>query len=372
MKFKGVLKLCEYKTLKLEDEKRAEEIHKSSVIIDTHCDTLIHLTPRPPLSVYSSSYFNVPREYTAADLERHITYPGIGSLGEDNDRLSVDIPKMIRGGQTCQVFSMWIEPEYKPERCVKRTIQMVEAFHSELDANSDKISLATTAEDITRAKEEGRVVAMLSVESGGDAIEGDLSVLSVLYRLGLRMFGLTYNRRNMLADGNAENRTGGGLTELGVQVVEECNRMGILVDISHIGDRGFYDVLDVSKDPIIASHHGLRALRDTPRYMTDDQVKALVEKGGVIGIMYGLGPRVEACLESVVDQIDHVVKIAGVDYVGLGSDWDGGCRPTGLEDSSQLPNMTRELVARGYSNEEIRKILGGNFLRVFRKVLRST
>lgn len=359
-----------YKNLKLTDEKRAATIHKNSIIIDTHCDTIIHLTPRPPISVYFSSYFDVPREYTAADLGPNVTYPGNEGLGVRSDHLSVDIPKMYEGGQTCQVFSMWMEPEYKPERCVKQTMRMVDTFYSELEANSDKISLATTADDIVRAKEEGRVVAMLSVESGGDAIEGDLSVLKVLYRLGLRMFGLTYNRRNMLADGNAENRTKSGLTELGVQVVEECNRLGVIVDVSHIGDTGFNDILDVTKAPIIASHHGLRALHDTPRFMTDCQVKALAENDGVIGVMYGIGPSRDITLRDVVDRIDHVVKVAGANYVGLGSDWDGGCRPTGLEDSSKLPNMTRELVARGYSDEEIKKILGGNFLRVFKKVLR--
>ncbi|MCK4790029.1 MAG: dipeptidase [Desulfobacteraceae bacterium] len=358
-----------YKNLKHADRERAATVHQNSIIIDTHCDTIIHLTPRTPVSVYFSFYFDISRDYTAADIGTDITYPGNKGLGEKSDNLSVDIPKMYEGGQTCQVFSLWMEPEYKPERCVKRTLQMVDTFQTMLEANPNKISFATTVDDIIKAKDEERVVAMLSVESGGDAIEGDLSVLRVLYRLGLRMFGLTYNRRNMLADGNAENKTKSGLTDLGVQVVEECNRLGIIVDISHISDTGFYDVLDVTKAPIIASHHGPRALHDIPRFMTDDQIKALAENSGVMGVMYGLGPKTEVTLGDVVDRIDHVVKVAGVEYVGLGSDWDGGCRPTGLEDSSKLPNMTRELVARGYSDEEIRKILGGNFMRVFNKVL---
>ena len=367
---KGDFKLYNYKTLKKVDKERADIIHKNSIIIDTHCDTIIHLTPRPPISVYFSSYFDLPREYTAADLGPSVVYPGNKGLGVRSEKLSVDIPKMYEGGQTCQVFSLWMEPEFKPDRCVRRTLQMVDTFHSELEANSDRISLATTADDIIEAKKEGRVVAMLSVESGGDAIEGDLSVLRVLYRLGLRMFGLTYNRRNMLADGNAENRTKSGLTELGVQTVEECNRLGIVVDVSHIGDTSFYDVLEVTKAPIVASHHGLRALHDTSRFMTDDQVKALAENGGVIGVMYGIGPSQEVTLGDVADRIEHVINVAGAEYVGLGSDWDGGCRPTGLEDSSKLPNLTGELVARGYSEDEIKKVLGGNFLRVFKKILK--
>jgi membrane dipeptidase len=359
--------MCSYKNLEKSDEERAASVHERSIIIDTHCDTIIHLTPRPPLSVYLSHYFEFPRKYTAADIGTSFNYPGNRGLGERSDNLSVDFVKMAEGGQTCQVFSMWMEPEYKPERCVLRTLQMVDTFQGELRKNRDKASLATTAKDIIRAKKNGRIAAMLSVESGGDAIQGDLGVLRVLYSLGLRMFGLTYNRRNALADGNAENRTKSGLTELGVQTIEECNRLGIVVDVSHIGDTGFYDVLEVTKSPIVASHHGLRALHDTPRFMTDDQAKVLAENGGVIGVMYGVGP---TTLEGVVDHIDHVVDVAGIDFVGLGSDWDGGCRPEGLEDSSKLLNMTKELVARGYSDDEIEKILGSNFMRVFKKVLR--
>jgi membrane dipeptidase len=170
----------------------------------------------------------------------------------------------------------------------------------------------------------------------------------------------------MLADGFAENRTRGGLTELGVQTIEECNRLGIIVDVSHISDTSFYAVLDVAKAPIIASHHGLRALFETPRFMTDDQLRALADKGGVMGVMYGIGPKT---LGDVVDHIDHAVEVGGIGCVGLGSDWDGGCRPEGLEDSSKLPNLTRELVARGYQDGEVEKILGGNLMRVFKRVL---
>jgi len=348
------------------DEEKVTALHKRSIIIDTHCDTLIHLTPRPPVSVYLSQYFNFPREYTGADLGTSMKYPGNKGLGDRSDNLSVDFVKMAEGGQTCQVFSMWMEPEYKPERCVLRTMQLVDTLQGELERNKATAMMATSAGDIAKAKKAGKVAAMLSVESGGDAIQGDLSVLRVLHRLGLTIFGLTYNRRNMLADGCAENRTRGGLTELGVQTVEECNRLGIVVDISHIGEASFYDVLNASKAPIIASHHGMRALHETPRYMTDDQARALAEKGGVIGVMYGIGPKT---LGDVVDHIDHAVEVGGVDCVGLGSDWDGGCRPEGLEDSSKLPNLTRELVARGYGDDEVEKILGGNLMRVFKSVL---
>jgi len=350
------------------DEERVTSIHKRSIIIDTHCDTLIHLSPRPPLSVYLSHYFNFPREYTGADLGPLLKYPGNKGLGERSENLSVDFVKMAEGGQTCQVFSMWMEPEYKPERCGLRTMQMVDTFQGELERNRDRALMATAAGDIVKAKKGGKVAAMLSVESGGDAIQGDLSVLRVLYSLGLRIFGLTYNRRNMLADGFAENRTKSGLTELGVQTIEECNRLGIIVDVSHIGETSFYDALDVSKAPIIASHHGMRALFETPRYMTDDQARALAEKGGVIGVMYGIGPKT---LGDVVNHIDHAVEVGGIGCVGLGSDWDGGCRPEVLEDSSKLPNLTRELVARGYRDDEVEKILGGNLMRVFKRVLRK-
>lgn len=357
-----------YNSLDKNEEDRALAVHKRSIVIDSHCDTIIHLSPRRAGSVYFSSYFNVPKQYTAADINQTIYYPYRKSLASLNDHLSIDIPKMLKGGQTCQAFAIWIEPEFKPDHGVLRTMQMVDALQSELETNSENMSLATTTRDILRAKEEGRIAALLSIESGGDAIEGDQSVLRVLYRLGLRIFGLTYNRRNMLADGWAENRTKGGLTELGAQIVDECNRLGIVVDVSHIGDASFYDVLSTTKAPVIASHNGLQRLNNIPRNLSDDQVKVLAENGGVIGVMYGLGPEKETTLEGVVNQIDNIVKIAGVDYVGLGSDFDGGCKAIGLEDASKLPNLTRELVARGYSDEDIRKILGGNFLRVFEQV----
>jgi membrane dipeptidase len=357
-----------FRNLNKEEEERALEVHRKSVVIDCHCDTLVHLSPRPPVSVYLSGYFGLPRELTAADINQTIYYPARKSLASLNEYLSIDIPKMLQGGQTCQAFAIWIEPEFKPDHGVLRTMQMVDTLQNELEANPDAILLAKTTGDILKAKKQGKVAALLSIESGGDAIEGDLSVLRVLHRLGLRVFGLTYNRRNMLADGWAENRTKGGLTELGAQVVGECNRLGIVVDVSHIGDASFYDVMSTSKDPVIASHSGLRSLNNIPRHLNEDQVKTLAEKGGVVGVMYGLGPEKETTLEGIVNQIDEVVKTAGVDYVGLGSDFDGGCKGVGLEDASKLPNLTKELVARGYSDKEIIKILGGNFLRVFSRI----
>lgn len=360
-----------YKNLSKDEEERALETHRKSVVIDCHCDTLVHLSPRPPVSVYFSGYFGVPREYSAADINQTIYYPSRKSLASLNEYLSIDIPKMLKGGQTCQAFAIWIEPEFKPDHCVLRTMQMVDTLQTEIEANPDAILLAQTTDDILNAKKQGKVAALLSVESGGDSIEGDQTVLRVLHRLGLRVFGLTYNRRNMLADGWAENRTKGGLTELGAQIVGECNRLGIVIDVSHIGDASFYDVMSTSKDPVIASHSGLRSLNNIPRHLSEDQVKALADKGGVIGVMYGLGPEKETTLEGIVNQIDGIVKIAGVDYVGLGSDFDGGCKAVGLEDASKLPNLTRELVVRGYSDQEISKILGGNFLRVFGRVWNS-
>jgi membrane dipeptidase len=212
---------------------------------------------------------------------------------------------------------------------------------------------------------------MLSIE-GGESIEGNLAALRMMYRLGVRMFGLTHNNRNQIGDGIGEARSKGGLTEFGVQLVEELNRLGVVVDVSHLSDYGFWDVMEVSQAPLIASHSNSRTVCDNLRNLTDDQIKALSESGGVIGINFwppSLNEH-EPNLENALDHIDHIADTAGVDYIGIGSDFDGYDTPLqGLEDASKISNITRGLVKRGYSDAEIMKILGGNFLRVFHDVI---
>ena len=224
---------------------------------------------------------------------------------------------------------------------------------------------------------------------GGEAIANDLRLLKVYHTIGLRRLTLTWNNRNMIADGVTWQRSKGGLTEFGADLVKECNKLGIIVDVSHITDQGFRDTLDVSDEPVIASHSNCRALCHHMRNLTDEMIKALTEKGGIIGVNYvpfflkdmdfaklRAGDDAEkkklesVTVETVVDHIDHMVEVVGnTDHIGLGSDFDGvPSIARGLDDASKLPNLTKALVARSYSDKEIIGMLGGNFLRVIKKI----
>jgi membrane dipeptidase len=248
---------------------------------------------------------------------------------------------------------------------------MLDTFYSECLKNEDSITPATSHQDILKAIDQGKMVALLSIE-GADILEGDLGILRVFYRLGVRMLGLVHSLRNQLADGVTDSRTGGGLSEFGVKVVEELNHLGVLIDVSHLSDSGFWDLIDVTSEPIMASHSNCRAVCGHVRNLTDDQIQVLADRGGVMGINFSpnfIHPT-KADVARVVDHIDHIVELVGVDYVGLGSDFDGiRGTPVGLEDVSKMPNITLDLVNRGYSEEDIRKILGENHLRVFKDVV---
>ncbi len=212
---------------------------------------------------------------------------------------------------------------------------------------------------------------MLSIE-GADVIEGKIGMLRVFHRLGVRMVGLVHSLRNELADGVADRRTKGGLSELGVQAVEELDRLGVLIDISHLSDAGFWDLMDVASGPVMASHSNARAVCDHPRNMTDEMIKAMADRGGVMGMNFAPGfvHLTHATVQGVVDHVDHIVGLVGSNHVGLGSDFDGiPYTPVGLEDVTKMPNITAELVKRSYSEEDIKKILGGNHLRLIKEVL---
>ncbi|MEW6723640.1 MAG: dipeptidase [Bacillota bacterium] len=316
------------------------ELHRSATVVDTHCDTLLSLAS------------------------------GRRQLKERCDQGHIDLPRLKEGGVDVQFFACYIEPQYKPERAVKRVLQMIDVFYREMEANHSDIELARTVGDIERISSLGKVAAVLSIE-GGEAIGDDLGILRVLHRLGVRALGLVWNERNSLADGLAERRTRGGLTNLGVQVVQEMNRLGMIVDVSHLTDEGFWDVIEVSRQPIIASHSNARAVCDHPRNLTDDQIVALAKNGGVMGMNFAPAfVRPEApTIEDLLDHIDHICRLVGPDHVGLGSDFDGiSGTPRGLEDVTQLPSLTAGLVRRGYRAADIRKILGDNHLRVMREV----
>jgi membrane dipeptidase len=207
-------------------------------------------------------------------------------------------------------------------------------------------------------------------------IEESLDNLRMLYNAGVRYMTLTHAKPTKWAGSSGKGTPNTGLTDLGKQVVREMNRLGMMVDISHVSDKTFWDVIEVSTAPLIASHSSCRALADVPRNMTDEMIAALGKKGGVIHINFncefirkGAGRKKRVTLDEVVAHIEHAVKIAGIDHVGLGSDFDGiDCAPVGLDDVSKFPNLTRALIAKGYKPEEIRKLMGENTLRVMREI----
>ncbi|MFH0848244.1 MAG: dipeptidase [archaeon] len=328
------------------------DMHSRATVVDAHVDTLLEIM-NPPA--------------------RPEKLPTPRVFGERSSLGHVDLPRLIEGGVDLQVFAAYIQPEYKIERALHRTMQLIDCFHEELRKHSDKMTLLMKVSDAYEAEKQGKIAAMLSIE-GGEAVEADLGILRMLYKLGVRAMGLTWNERNQIADGAAEGRTGGGLSNFGVELIGEMNRLGMVVDVSHISDAGFFQVIETTRKPIIASHSNCRALCNNRRNLTDEMIKLLAENGGVMGMNFAPAFVDEqtdnATVERVLDHIDHVIHLVGDDHVGLGSDFDGiSSTPRGLEDVTKMPNITAGLVARGYNENQILKVLGGNFLRVFDKAI---
>jgi membrane dipeptidase len=322
---------------------KAKQIHQSATVFDGHCDTILEI-------------INHKRTLEKKSTTGHL-----------------DIPRMKEGGVGVQFFAVFIEDIYKPDRSLKRTLQLIDCFYREIEKNQDDISLVTNYNQIKEVNRAGKIAAILSIE-GGEALEGDLGVLRVLYKLGIRLLTLTWNQRNQIADGIGESRTGSGLTEFGLKVIDEMNRLGMLIDVSHLSETGFWDVVKRSKTPIVASHSNCYALCPHLRNLKDEQIKALADKDGVIGITFVPNfltqEKRKTTVKDVVKHIDYLVEKVGVDYVGLGSDFDGtGGLPLGLEGVDKIPNITKGLLDRGYKEKNIKKILGGNFLRVFKEVI---
>lgn len=327
-----------------EIRERARRLHFESLVFDAHADTVA---------------------IDVASGRRHLNETGRGG--------HVDLARLAAGGVTVQVFSLFVPPAVATPYNALRALAILDALWAEIALAPDAYVWVRRASDIDEAFARRRLGVVVSLE-GCEVLAGQLSMLRTFYRLGVRAAALTWNVRNELADGVAEPR-GAGLTEFGREVVREMNRLGMVVDVSHLSEAGFWEVLEVSAHPVIASHSNARALCDHARNLTDDQIRALARKGGVMGINFfpGFlrrdGP---ARLEDVARHIDHVVELAGPDHVGLGSDFDGiSTVPEGLEDPSRLADLTELLARRGYDDATIRKILGENFVRVFRTVLES-
>ncbi len=312
-------------------------------IMDAHCDTLMDIVE------------------------------GRRRLADKDKGGQLDLPRMMEAGVSAQIFAIYVPPEYLPGGGARRALQYVDAFYREIEDNSDKLVFALGGRDIEEAHKDGKIAALLSIE-GGEALDGRIELLRIFYRLGVRLMTLTWSRRNELADGAFEGRTGGGLTRFGVQVVEEMDRLGMVVDVSHLSEAGFWDVMEVSKGPVIASHSNSKTLCSHPRNLTDEQAKAIAQKGGVIGVNFagyflGEGRR---SLAGVVDHIDHFSSIIGPECIALGSDFDGlpsEQLPDELKDVSQLPKVAEELAARGYSESAIQGIMGENLLRAVGRVI---
>ncbi len=344
-------------------------------------------------------------------------------IGEKSTSTHTDVQRMRAGGMGGQFFAVFVAANYVDgNHSANRTLQMIDTVrHDIVERYPKDFVFCRTADEVLAARKQGKIAALMGIE-GGHAIEDSLRLLRDYYALGIRYMTLTHTNTNNWADSSGDMndvkvKHHNGLTAFGKDVVREMNRLGMMVDISHVADKTFWDALEVSRAPIIASHSSCRAIANVPRNMTDDMIKALAKKGGVVQINFSCdyvsqryldetkpfrekrlalyaelrekykndpaALRVEAhklmsagmpgvkrpTIADLVDHIDHIVKIAGVDAVGIGSDFDGvSCVPEGMEDVSKYPNLTRALLERRYSAEDIRKIYSGNILRVMKAV----
>jgi membrane dipeptidase len=340
-------------TKKLDAEVKA--ITKSAILIDTHNDI-------PSFTVDGADIGNAPKNET-------------------------DIPRLKQGGVGAVFFSVYVASKYvEGNHSANRALQMIDTVrHDIIDRYPNTFMLALTAEDIEKAHRKHKIAALMGLE-GGHAIEDSPRLLRDYYRLGIRYMTLTHTNTNDWADSsgdinNPNVQHHNGLTEQGKEIVREMNRLGMMVDISHVADKTFWDALETSQAPLIASHSSARAVTSAPRNMTDDMIRALAKKGGVIQVNFYCNfvsqraadaPKdapVRAALADVVAHIDHIRQVAGIDAIGIGSDFDGiDCAPEGLDDVSKFPNLTRALLEKGYSPADIKKIYGGNTLRLMRQV----
>jgi membrane dipeptidase len=366
---------------------KARKLHFSSIVVDTHDDT----------------------------TQRFLD--GKFDLGVRSSTGSIDIPRMREGNLSAIFFSIWMPSKITGPEAVNRALVQIDAVREQIRKHSIDVVLATTATEVRDAHKQGKIAALMGVE-GGHMINSDLGVLRNYAALGVRYMTLTHSGNDEWADSSTDKAVHNGLTDFGKDVIREMNRLGVMVDISHVSDKTFYDALETSKAPLIASHSSCRAICDAPRNMTDRMMKDLAAKGGVVQINYHVGflsqefrdaekanpelnkaisaevmkrcgdnegcqliegdritreyveqgklPRVD--FSKIIEHIDHAVKVAGIDHVGLGSDFDGANMPYGMEDATKLPKITEALLQKGYSEGDVKKILGENTLRVMTEV----
>jgi membrane dipeptidase len=374
---------------------RARAIQDSAIVVDTHADT--------------------PQRFLDEGFD-------IGST-DPHDVGHISLDKARRGNLGAEFFSIWVDPETNQGHFAQHTFDLIDSVYQQAAHHPDRMMMAFSVADIERAHHEHKLAALMGIE-GGHSIENDMHLLRDYYRLGVRYMTLSWSNTNEWADSSGDINDPrvqhhNGLTAFGKQVLWEMNRLGMMVDISHVADKTFWDTIANTKAPVIASHSSARALVDAARNMTDDMLRAVAKNGGVVQVNFFSGfvdedyrkamlvqekdqaaaiqnyvdslkaqgkpvsyievDRMERewtakiprpPFQSLVDHIDHIAKVAGVEHVGLGSDFDGvsGATPQGMDSAADLPKITEALLDRGYSADDIRKILGGNLLRVFRQV----
>jgi len=338
---------------------RARRLHRSSIVIDSHNDV------------------TTPMVDEGFDLGSRDT----------SGRNQTDIPRLREGGVGAEFFSIYVAAAYARQgRAAARAMEMIDSVLEQVRRHPESLEMARTVADIRRIQRVGKIAALMGIE-GGHAIEDSLGALRLFHHLGVRYMTLTHTNTNNWADAAggisiaAETRHN-GLSDFGREVVREMNRLGMMVSISHVSDETFHDVLEVTKAPVIASHSAARALTDVPRNLSDEMLRAIAGNGGVVMVNFyngfinteyarpGMARPTKsartATLEMLMQHFEHVIRVAGIDHVGIGSDFDGvdGLLPTGMEDVSKLPTITYELLKRGYSESDVRKVLGENLLRV--------
>lgn len=360
---------------------QARRLHFSSIVLDTHLDTTLKL------------------QEPAWEFAR------------EHPRGHVDLPRMLKGGLNAAFFSIYMPGAVTGPQAVQEALERIASVHKLVEDHPDHLSFCVTAEDVKQARSRGKIAVLMGME-GGHMIHNSLSILRMYARLGVRYLTLTHSVHTDWADSSGRPPRHEGLTEFGRDVVRELNRLGMMVDVSHVSDQTFWDVLNVSQAPVIASHSSCRAVASHPRNLSDEMIRELAAKGGVIQITFVnsfidpdlyeyqqrttalqrelaarypgdanrdrrrqelnrlLGPAPRTGWQRIVDHIEHAVRVAGVDHVGLGSDFDGANMPEGMEDVKRLPRITEELLRRGYSEWDVKKVLGENTLRLMADVER--
>ena len=337
-----------------------KKIHNDALVIDSHNDSIVAYIRRGNLSFFGGER-KVPWKGTIEQL-RGTEGPRPGAAN-----IQLNSKTMADGGIDVGFFA--IDVTIPKKNCLAYALDGFGYFKDDIETpGSEAVVIAKRCQDIELAKEKGVPAALLTIENA-DCTEGSLNVLRVLYEIGVRSIGFTHNVSSVAADGCMEARDGVGLTRFGVKLVQAMNKLGMLVDLAHISPGGFYHALDVTTKPVAFSHGNCRALCNHPRNLDDSQLKALAQNGGVIGMSYVpfFIDETSPTLEKLVDHIDHVAQVAGIDTVGLGGDFDGG--GTLLKDAAEVPSITEGLIKRGYGEADVKKILGENTLRVLRAAI---